>query len=126
MVRAASDKGARQRGDSVSDGPFSLRAYGAACAASSLGPLQIKRRALGARDGVSIFSTAVSVMRTSTGLGGIAESQEVIDYCAARNITADIELIRPDQINHADERVVKKDVRYRFMTDLATEKKERT
>ena len=52
-------------------------------------------------------------------IGGIAETQEVIDYCAARNIKADIELIRPDQINQAYERVVNKDVRYRFVIDMS-------
>jgi uncharacterized zinc-type alcohol dehydrogenase-like protein len=52
-------------------------------------------------------------------IGGIAETQDVIDYCAARNIKADIELIRPDQINQAYERVVNKDVRYRFVIDLS-------
>ena len=46
--------------------------------------------------------------------------QEVIDYCAARNIKADIELIRPEQINRAYERVVNKDVRYRFVFDMAS------
>jgi alcohol dehydrogenase (NADP+) len=51
-------------------------------------------------------------------VGGIAETQQVIDYCAARNIKADIELIRPDQINQAYERVVNKDVRYRFVIDM--------
>ncbi len=55
-------------------------------------------------------------------IGGIAETQEVIDYCAARNIKADIELIKPDQINQAFDRVVKKDVRYRFVIDLASAK----
>ncbi|MGZ9106481.1 MAG: hypothetical protein ACXW3M_11900 [Rhodoplanes sp.] len=52
-------------------------------------------------------------------VGGIAETQQVIDYCAARNIKADIELIRPDQINQAY-RVVNKDVRYRFVVDFAS------
>ena len=52
-------------------------------------------------------------------IGGIAETQEVIDYCAARNIKADIELIRPDQIDQAYARVVNKDVRYRFVIDLS-------
>ena len=51
-------------------------------------------------------------------IGGIAETQEVIDYCAARNIKADIELIRPNQINEAFVRVVNKDVRYRFVIDM--------
>src|SRR5207248_8312399 len=55
-------------------------------------------------------------------IGGIAETQEVIDYCAARNIKADIELVRPDQINDAVERVVKKDVRYRFVIDMTRPK----
>lgn len=53
-------------------------------------------------------------------IGGIAETQEVIDYCAARNIRADIELIRPEQINRAYERVMNKDVRYRFVIDMAS------
>ena len=55
-------------------------------------------------------------------IGGIAETQEVIDYCAARNITADVELIRPDEINRAWDRVVNKDVRYRFVIDVASSK----
>ncbi len=53
-------------------------------------------------------------------IGGIAETQEVIDYCAARNIKADIELIRAEDINRAYERVVNKDVRYRFVIDMAS------
>ncbi len=56
-------------------------------------------------------------------IGGIAETQEVIDYCAARGIKADVELIRPEQINQAYDRVVSKDVRYRFVIDLTTGKK---
>ena len=43
-------------------------------------------------------------------IGGIVETQEVIDYCAARN----------DEINRACERVVNKDVRYRFVIDMAS------
>jgi len=53
-------------------------------------------------------------------IGGIAETQEVIDYCTARNIKADIELMRPNQINEAFARVVNKDVRYRFAIDMTT------
>jgi uncharacterized zinc-type alcohol dehydrogenase-like protein len=53
-------------------------------------------------------------------IGGIAETQEVIDYCAARNLKADIELVRADQINEAIDRVVKKDVRYRFVIGMAS------
>jgi alcohol dehydrogenase (NADP+) len=53
-------------------------------------------------------------------IGGIAETQEVIDYCVARNLKADIELVRADQINEAIDRVVKKDVRHRFVIDMAS------
>jgi len=56
-------------------------------------------------------------------IGGIAETQEVIDYCAARNITADIELIKPDEINRAYARVIDKDVRYRFVIDITASKR---
>ena len=55
-------------------------------------------------------------------VGGIAETQHVIDYCTARNIKADIELIRAEDINRAYERVVNKDVRYRFVIDMASMK----
>ncbi len=51
-------------------------------------------------------------------IGGIAETQEVINYCAVNNIKADIELISPKDINRAYERVVNKDVRYRFVIDM--------
>lgn len=52
-------------------------------------------------------------------IGGIAETQEVVDFCAARSITADVELIRPDQINEAYARVKGKDVKFRFVIDMA-------
>jgi alcohol dehydrogenase (NADP+) len=55
-------------------------------------------------------------------IGGIAETQEVIDHCFARNIRPDVELITPDQINAAFDRVVAKDVRYRFVIDFASGK----
>lgn len=56
-------------------------------------------------------------------IGGIAETQEVVDYCAARGIKADVEVIRPEQINQAFDRVVKKDVRYRFVIDVSAGRK---
>jgi len=43
----------------------------------------------------------------------------VVDYCAARGIKADVELIAPEDVNKAFDRVVKKDVRYRFVIDMA-------
>lgn len=58
-------------------------------------------------------------------IGGIAETQEVIDFCAARNIKADIELIGVDAINTAWDRVVNKDIKFRFVIDMATAKTSR-
>jgi alcohol dehydrogenase (NADP+) len=55
-------------------------------------------------------------------IGGVAETQEVIDYCAPRNTKAEIELVRPEEINRAWERVVGKDARYRFVIDMAAAK----
>lgn len=49
--------------------------------------------------------------------GGIAETQEMLDFCAAHNITADIEVITPAAINTAYDRVLASDVRYRFVID---------
>ncbi|QRK09346.1 hypothetical protein JQX13_04140 [Archangium violaceum] len=53
-------------------------------------------------------------------IGGVAETQEVIDYCAARGIKADVELVRAQDINRAYERIVNKDVRYRLVIDMAS------
>lgn len=50
-------------------------------------------------------------------IGGVAETQEMLDFCADRGIVSDIELIRVDQINEAYERLLKSDVRYRFVID---------
>jgi uncharacterized zinc-type alcohol dehydrogenase-like protein len=55
-----------------------------------------------------------------SGIGGIAETQEMLDYCAARNITADVEVIPIQQINDAYERVVRGQVKYRFVIDIAS------
>ena len=53
-------------------------------------------------------------------IGGIPETQEMLDFCAEHGIVADIELIRADQINVAWERMVKGDVKYRFVIDSST------
>jgi uncharacterized zinc-type alcohol dehydrogenase-like protein len=53
-------------------------------------------------------------------IGGIAETQEMLDYCAEHNITADVEVIDIKDINRAYERMEKSDVKYRFVIDLAT------
>jgi uncharacterized zinc-type alcohol dehydrogenase-like protein len=53
-------------------------------------------------------------------IGGIAETQEMLDYCAEHNITADVEVIDIKDINHAYERMERSDVKYRFVIDLST------
>ncbi len=53
-------------------------------------------------------------------IGGIRETQEMLDFCAAHGIVADIELIPMDYINVAYERMLKSDVRYRFVIDMAS------
>jgi uncharacterized zinc-type alcohol dehydrogenase-like protein len=53
-------------------------------------------------------------------IGGIAETQEMLDYCAEHGIVCDIEKIRIDQINEAYERMLKSDVKYRFVIDMSS------
>ncbi len=64
--------------------------------------------------------------RTLAGslIGGIAETQEMLDFCAEHNITSDIELIPMQKINEAYERMLKSDVKYRFVIDMETLKQE--
>ena len=53
-------------------------------------------------------------------IGGIAETQEMIDFCGQHGITSDIEVIRMQDINAAYERMLKSDVKYRFVIDMAS------
>jgi uncharacterized zinc-type alcohol dehydrogenase-like protein len=53
-------------------------------------------------------------------IGGIAETQEMLDFCAENNIVSDIELIDIKDVNKAYDRMLKSDVRYRFVIDIAT------
>jgi alcohol dehydrogenase (NADP+) len=53
-------------------------------------------------------------------IGGIRETQEMLDFCGEKGITADIEMIRIEQINEAYERLLKSDVKYRFVIDMAS------
>ncbi|KXH86064.1 hydroxyacid dehydrogenase [Chryseobacterium kwangjuense] len=51
-------------------------------------------------------------------IGGIAETQELLDFCGKHNIVSEIELIKMQDINHAYERMLKSDVKYRFVIDM--------
>jgi uncharacterized zinc-type alcohol dehydrogenase-like protein len=53
-------------------------------------------------------------------IGGIRETQEMLDFCAEHNIVSDIEMIRIQQINQAFERLARSDVKYRFVIDMAS------
>jgi uncharacterized zinc-type alcohol dehydrogenase-like protein len=53
-------------------------------------------------------------------IGGIAETQEMLDYCAEHGITSDVEVIPISQVNEAYERMMRSDVRYRFVIDMAS------
>jgi uncharacterized zinc-type alcohol dehydrogenase-like protein len=55
-----------------------------------------------------------------SAIGGIAETQEMLDYCGKHNIVSDIETIPIQKINEAYERMLKSDVRYRFTIDMAS------
>eukprot|EP00727_Mastigamoeba_balamuthi_P010859 m51a1_g6396 putative alcohol dehydrogenase (355) ;mRNA; f:211955-213019 len=52
--------------------------------------------------------------------GGVAETQEMLDFCGAHNITADVELVPMQRVNEAYERLTRCDVKYRFVIDMAT------
>lgn len=53
-------------------------------------------------------------------IGGMPETQEMLDFCGEHNITADIEIITIDKVNEAYERLLKSDVRYRFVIDMSS------
>jgi uncharacterized zinc-type alcohol dehydrogenase-like protein len=57
---------------------------------------------------------------SGSAIGGIRETQEMLDFCADKGITADIEMIKIQQINEAYERLLKSDVKYRFVIDMAS------
>jgi uncharacterized zinc-type alcohol dehydrogenase-like protein len=70
---------------------------------------------------VNVFSLIMG-RRSFAGsmIGGIRETQEMLDFCAAHHLGAEIEVIAADQINEAYERILASDVRYRFVIDTST------
>jgi uncharacterized zinc-type alcohol dehydrogenase-like protein len=67
-------------------------------------------------------SSLIDGRRTLAGslIGGIAETQEMLDYCAENAIAAEVEVIPIQKINEAHERMMRSDVRYRFVIDMST------
>lgn len=88
-----------------------LKVDGAMCIVGAIGP-------------VAELNTVPLIMgrRTVAGslIGGLRETQEMLDFCGEKGVTADVELIRMDQIGAAYQRMLKSDVKYRFVIDLAT------
>jgi uncharacterized zinc-type alcohol dehydrogenase-like protein len=66
----------------------------------------------------TLFATRRSFAGST--IGSIAETQEMLDFCAAHGIAPEVEVIGAEQINDAYERVLRSDVRYRFVIDTAT------
>ncbi|MDP3406139.1 MAG: NAD(P)-dependent alcohol dehydrogenase [Brevundimonas sp.] len=73
-------------------------------------------------EGLPVYAMGLLWRRRSVAgslIGGIRETQEMLDFCAANAIACDVEVIAPDRINEAYERMGKSDVRYRFVLDMA-------
>ncbi|AQR60948.1 hydroxyacid dehydrogenase [Brevundimonas sp. LM2] len=73
-------------------------------------------------EGLPVYAMGLLWRRRSVAgslIGGIRETQEMLDFCAANAIACDIEVIAPDRINEAYERMGRSDVRYRFVLDMA-------
>ena len=71
--------------------------------------------------GVSAFGLIMGRRSLSgSAIGGIAETQEMLDFCGEHNITADVEVIPMQKVNEAYERLLKADVKYRFCIDMAS------
>jgi uncharacterized zinc-type alcohol dehydrogenase-like protein len=70
---------------------------------------------------ISLFPLVMKRLNFSGSLiGGIRETQEMLDFCAKHNIVSDIEIIKAEQINESYERLLKSDVKYRFVIDVET------
>ncbi len=74
---------------------------------------------------IAIHAFSVVARKNFSGsmIGGIAETQEMLDFCAKHNIVSDIEMTSFDKLDEAWERVIRGDVKYRFVLDLKTLKK---
>jgi uncharacterized zinc-type alcohol dehydrogenase-like protein len=78
---------------------------------------------VGAPDATPLSAFALIMKRRRLAgslIGGIRQTQEMLDFCAEHGIAADVEMIAIDEINEAYERMLKNDVRYRFVIDIAS------
>jgi uncharacterized zinc-type alcohol dehydrogenase-like protein len=91
--------------------------------------LQLLRRdgnmtLVGAPDNPHVVAAFSLIMKrrslSGSNIGGIAETQEMLDFCAKNNITADVEVIPIQKVNEAYDRMSRADVKYRFSIDMAS------
>ena len=68
--------------------------------------------------------THIELYRAFSNIGGIVQTQEMLDFCGQHNITADVEVIPIQKVNEAYQRLLKSDVKYRFSIDMASLKSE--
>ena len=80
-----------------------ISAYASLSARKNLRPFSINRRSL-----------------SGSLIGGIKETQEMLNFCSKKNIVCDVELISIEKINEALQRLIKADVKYRFVIDMKT------
>src|SRR5262245_37992404 len=114
---------------------FNVKAYSAASETSPLASDAIPRRNPTERDvqidilfcGICHSDLRLLFGRRSLSgspIGGIAETQEMLDFCGEHNITAHVEVIPSRRVNEAYDRLLKADVKYRFSIDMASLKSE--
>ena len=122
VALAADTFRARQLHDGYAESPEYLAFYRGALSLMKLSHIDLMVVGLPAENPeVSPFAL-INNRRAITGsmIGGTAETQEMLDYCAEHNIVSDVEVIPVQQVNEAYERMLKNDVRYRFVLDMKT------
>lgn len=96
-------------------------AYAAPAEKGALEPFFIERREPAPH---AVFPAAPLIMQrrplAGSLIGGIRQTQETLDFCAAKGIAADVEVVPMEKTDEAFERMLKSDVRYRFVIDLAS------
>jgi len=122
MKEAASRQMRKCRGNTADNNSFAPREawYGADYGTPDDGS---NSPSPGTRAGNTCRSSRGNMGRKSLSgslIGGIAETQEMLDFCGQHNITADVEVIPIQKVNEAYERMLKADVKYRFSIDMAS------
>ena len=102
--------------------PRHQRLHQSACAAMATSPWSARRTSRWPSPSFGLIFGRRSF--SGSPIGGIAETQEMLDFCGKHNITSDVEVIPIQKVNEAYERMLKSDVKYRFSIDMASFKSE--